>query len=70
MHFLDFLSTTLLAVVVVVPFFLKIIFVSQFDSSSSPSGADNYIAADWHHDRAGRRLKLFVFLHDIAEVKK
>ncbi|GAB5353482.1 hypothetical protein AAMO2058_000039600 [Amorphochlora amoebiformis] len=28
-------------------------------------GADNYIAADWHHDRAGRRLKLFIFLHDV-----
>mmetsp|Transcript_20255 Transcript_20255/g.39076 ORF Transcript_20255/g.39076 Transcript_20255/m.39076 type:complete len:320 (+) Transcript_20255:60-1019(+) len=34
--------------------------------SKRMKGADNYIAADWHHDRAGRRLKLFVFLHDIA----
>jgi len=36
--------------------------------SKKLKGADNYIAADWHHDRAGRRLKLFVFLHDIAEI--
>mmetsp|Transcript_13393 Transcript_13393/g.20048 ORF Transcript_13393/g.20048 Transcript_13393/m.20048 type:complete len:533 (-) Transcript_13393:92-1690(-) len=34
--------------------------------SARLKGADNYIAADWHHDRAGRRLKLFVFLHDVA----
>jgi len=34
--------------------------------SKRMKGADNYIAADWHHDRAGRRLKLFVFLHDVA----
>lgn len=24
-----------------------------------------YIASEWHHDRVGRRLKLFVFLHDV-----
>lgn len=25
----------------------------------------SYVAARWHHDRAGRRTKMFVFLHDI-----
>lgn len=35
--------------------------------SKKMQGADNYIAADWHHDRAGRRLKMFVFLHDVDE---
>lgn len=24
-----------------------------------------YIASQWHHDRAGRRLKMFLFLHDV-----
>eukprot|EP01064_Diplonema_japonicum_P030091 TRINITY_DN5014_c5_g1_i1.p1 TRINITY_DN5014_c5_g1~~TRINITY_DN5014_c5_g1_i1.p1 ORF type:complete len:862 (+),score=192.22 TRINITY_DN5014_c5_g1_i1:23-2587(+) len=24
-----------------------------------------YVASRWHHDRVGRRLKLFIFLHDI-----
>jgi hypothetical protein len=28
-------------------------------------GASSYISSLWHHDRAGRRLKLFVFLHDV-----
>lgn len=25
----------------------------------------NYNSANWHHDRCGRRLKVFVFLHDV-----
>ncbi|KAG8465107.1 hypothetical protein KFE25_012470 [Diacronema lutheri] len=25
----------------------------------------NYLSSLWHHDRVGRRLKLFVFLHDV-----
>ena len=25
----------------------------------------SYVASRWHHDRTGRRVKLFVFLHDI-----
>jgi len=28
-------------------------------------GASSYISSLWHHDRAGRRLKFFVFLHDV-----
>ncbi|KAL1523537.1 hypothetical protein AB1Y20_018474 [Prymnesium parvum] len=24
-----------------------------------------YVAARWHHDRAGRRVKIFLFLHDV-----
>merc|ERR1711924_62615 len=24
-----------------------------------------YIASQWHHDRAGRRLKMFLYLHDV-----
>ena len=24
-----------------------------------------YIASQWHHDRAGRRLKMFIYLHDV-----
>ncbi|KAL3930181.1 MAG: hypothetical protein SGPRY_001649 [Prymnesium sp.] len=27
----------------------------------------DYISGHWHHDSCGRRLKLFIFLHDIAE---
>lgn len=27
--------------------------------------ADAYIAALWHHDRVGRRIKMFVFVHDV-----
>ena len=26
---------------------------------------DNYVSSQWHHDRCGRRLKLFIFLHDV-----
>ena len=26
---------------------------------------DNYVSSMWHHDRCGRRLKLFIFLHDV-----
>lgn len=29
----------------------------------------NYISSLWHHDRVGRRLKLFVFLHDVDAVE-
>ena len=25
----------------------------------------NYVSGTWHHDRCGRRLKLFIFLHDV-----
>lgn len=28
---------------------------------------DDYLSGYWHHDRCGRRLKLFIFLHDVAE---
>ncbi len=28
-------------------------------------GVNAYIASRWHHDRTGRRLKLFVYLHDV-----
>ena len=27
---------------------------------------DNYVSGTWHHDRCGRRLKLFIFLHDVT----
>ena len=27
----------------------------------------NYISSLWHHDRCGRRIKLFIFLHDVVE---
>eukprot|EP00756_Hemistasia_phaeocysticola_P033839 Hpha_TRINITY_DN16485_c2_g8::TRINITY_DN16485_c2_g8_i1::g.160458::m.160458 len=30
------------------------------------SSTSQYVAAKWHHDRVGRRLKMFVFLHDVA----
>eukprot|EP00656_Telonema_subtile_P012924 TRINITY_DN16542_c0_g1_i3.p1 TRINITY_DN16542_c0_g1~~TRINITY_DN16542_c0_g1_i3.p1 ORF type:complete len:788 (+),score=168.65 TRINITY_DN16542_c0_g1_i3:78-2441(+) len=29
------------------------------------NSTDQYIASQWHHDRAGRRLKMFVYLHDV-----
>ena len=25
----------------------------------------NYASSQWHHDRCGRRLKLFIFMHDV-----
>jgi len=34
-------------------------------STTKESAADSYVAGLWHHDRAGRRLKMFVFLHDV-----
>ena len=27
----------------------------------------DYISGFWHHDRCGRRVKAFLFLHDVAE---
>ena len=29
------------------------------------TAADNYVSGLWHHDRCGRRVKLFIFLHDV-----
>jgi hypothetical protein len=26
---------------------------------------DSFVSAHWHHDRAGRRLKMFILLHDV-----
>ena len=26
-----------------------------------------YMSSEWHHDRCGRRLKLFIFMHDVGE---
>lgn len=34
-------------------------------STTNPDDVKSYVAARWHHDRAGRRLKMFVYLHDI-----
>lgn len=34
-------------------------------STSKDSDVKSYIAARWHHDRAGRRIKLFIYLHDV-----
>jgi hypothetical protein len=34
-------------------------------STTSSADVKSYVAARWHHDRAGRRVKLFVYLHDI-----
>ena len=31
------------------------------------ANTQNYASALWHHDRCGSRLKLFIFLHDVAE---
>merc|ERR1712164_151274 len=28
---------------------------------------ENYISGYWHHDRCGRRLKVFIFMHDVDE---
>ncbi|KAJ9453752.1 hypothetical protein DIPPA_19151, partial [Diplonema papillatum] len=33
--------------------------------SSVLDSDEQYIAAKWHHDRVGRRLKMFIFLHDV-----
>eukprot|EP01059_Diplonema_ambulator_P025293 TRINITY_DN4232_c0_g1_i1.p1 TRINITY_DN4232_c0_g1~~TRINITY_DN4232_c0_g1_i1.p1 ORF type:complete len:869 (+),score=173.79 TRINITY_DN4232_c0_g1_i1:109-2607(+) len=33
--------------------------------SSALSSEEQYVASRWHHDRVGRRLKLFIFLHDV-----
>jgi hypothetical protein len=34
-------------------------------STTSSEDVKSYVAARWHHDRAGRRIKMFVYLHDI-----
>jgi hypothetical protein len=26
----------------------------------------NYVSAEWHHDRCGRRIKAFIFMHDVG----
>ena len=31
------------------------------------TSVSQYMSAEWHHDRCGRRLKLFVFLHDVDD---
>eukprot|EP01060_Flectonema_neradi_P005456 TRINITY_DN13639_c0_g1_i1.p1 TRINITY_DN13639_c0_g1~~TRINITY_DN13639_c0_g1_i1.p1 ORF type:complete len:883 (+),score=176.56 TRINITY_DN13639_c0_g1_i1:100-2748(+) len=33
--------------------------------SNNLKQSNQYIAGKWHHDRVGRRIKMFVFLHDI-----
>eukprot|EP00754_Rhynchopus_humris_P047024 Rhum_TRINITY_DN6543_c0_g1::Rhum_TRINITY_DN6543_c0_g1_i1::g.20320::m.20320 len=33
--------------------------------TSALKSEDQYIASRWHHDRVGRRLKMFIFLHPI-----
>ena len=33
---------------------------------TSSASTRNYASALWHHDRCGRRLKLFIFLHDVG----
>ena len=30
------------------------------------AASDDYVAGLWHHDRVGRRLKLFAFVHDVT----
>ena len=35
--------------------------------ASRPLMATEYISGLWHHDRCGRRLKLFIFLNDVDE---
>ncbi|KAH8047060.1 hypothetical protein JL720_16192 [Aureococcus anophagefferens] len=37
--------------------------VTRLTTRGEDEGA--YIAGLWHHDRVGRRLKLFVYLHDV-----
>ncbi|KAL3926040.1 MAG: hypothetical protein SGPRY_003501 [Prymnesium sp.] len=34
-------------------------------ATHKPDDVAAYVAARWHHDRAGRRIKLFLFLHDV-----
>lgn len=34
---------------------------------SSGISRNSYLSSQWHHDRCGRRLKLFIFLHDVDE---
>ena len=33
---------------------------------TNESNERNYASSVWHHDRCGRRLKLFIFLHDVT----
>ena len=35
-------------------------------STKTEADEASYIAGMWHHDRAGARLKLFIFLHDVC----
>ena len=34
-------------------------------STVSKSDVTAYVASRWHHDRVGRRIKLFIYLHDV-----
>lgn len=38
----------------------------RLNNGTSPA---NYVSSLWHHDRVGRRLKLFLFLHDVHPVE-
>merc|ERR1712194_163329 len=31
------------------------------------ANTDDYVSGQWHHDRCGRRLKLFIYLHDVED---
>ena len=34
-------------------------------ATTNKRGESAYVASRWHHDRTGRRLKMFVYLHDV-----
>ena len=43
---------------------------ASYGSNSEARAAGlRYVAGHWHSDRAGRRLKLFVYLHDVDPVE-
>jgi len=39
--------------------------LTRLSTTLEEEAEENYIAGLWHHDKTGRRLKMFVYLHDI-----
>jgi len=39
--------------------------LTRLNPAATANMETSYVASRWHHDRTGRRIKLFIFLHDI-----
>ena len=39
--------------------------LTRLNPAATSDMETSYVASRWHHDRTGRRIKLFIFLHDV-----